>query len=302
MKRFRAYPIEFLSGSLILLAIAVVGIDAEEFRPNLGPDLPRITVTCGEVTLLLRQSSQWTPGRIDFRGTPMTTEQSAYGTVISIPDVGFIGTAHLENEPEDLKALAFFLDDQPVAAPDEALAGESFRLVRESRIRTFGLRSEIELKADRLYETTTLTADEATPLKVVYHFMHAWTPSVSAVLAGTDAEPDAEISQQLLDGDDVTRKFYVNRRVDWVAVYEPKSGHFAVSQLLEAPELGGHESKVWNIPGVYRKFYLACFQNETVPAGFAGTWRMVTGFGQSEPGSWEDAARELARELREIEE
>lgn len=284
---------------LLFLVASRIAANGEDFRPNLGPDLPRITVQCGDLTLLLRQSSQWTPGRIDFRGTPMTTEKSAYGTVFMFPEIGFIGTAHLENEPEDLKSLSYLLDGKAIEAPVGQLTGKTFRFVRESRIRNFQLTCETELKGNRLYETTSVSTEKAAPLKLVYHFMHAWTPTVSAYLAGRDDLPGEFSSGLLEDTKEVDRKFYINQRIDWMAVYEPDSKQFAVSRLLEAPAEGGHESKIWNVPGTYRKFYLACFQNETVPANFNGTWRMVTGFGNSEPGEWESAASQLAETLRE---
>lgn len=271
----------------------------EPFKPNLGPDLPTITVSCGEVTLLLRQATQWTPGRIDYRGSAMTTERSAYGTVFSFPDVGFIGTAHLENEPEKLQSLAFFLDDKSVATPTAELKGQTFRFERKSRIRSFDLTNVVELKGNRLHETTTVYTAEAVPLKLVYHFMHAWTPTVSSFLAGNDATPEKIISGSLRDDDDTARKFFINERVDWMAVYEPKSGQFAVSRLLAAPEQGEHVSMLWNVPGSYRKFYLKCFASSPVPAGFTGTWRMVTAFGSSSAEKWESAARKLAMELRD---
>jgi len=284
---------------LLIAALAGGAWAAEPFKPNLGPDLPRITVTCGEVALLMRQQSQWTPGRVDFRGAPMTTERSAYGTVFSFRDVGFIGTAHLENEPEKLESLAFFLDDQPLAAPAAELRGESFRCERRSRIRSFDLACVVELKGNRLHETTTVhTADEA-PLKLMYHFMHAWQPTVSAFAAGTDSAPEKVIAGPLHDGSETARKFFVNERVDWVAVFEPKSGQFAVSRLLAAPELGAQVSMIWNVPGSYRKYYLKCFDNGTVPAGFTGTWKMVTAFGSGSAETWEKSARALAAELRE---
>lgn len=269
----------------------------EPFKPNLGPDLPRITVSCGDVTLLMRQATQWTPGRIDFRGAAMTTESSAYGTVFSFPDVGFIGTAHLENEPEKLQSLAFFIDDKQVETPAAELKGGTFRFERKSRIRTFDLTNVIEIKGNQLHETTTVHTDEAVPLKLVYHFMHAWTPSVNAFLAGQDAAPDKAISGALRDDADVVRKFYINERVDWMAVYEPKSGQFGVSRLMQAPEQGGHIATIWNVPPTYRKFYLKCFEGKTVPAGFTGTWRMVTAFGSSKQDTWEADARALAAKL-----
>ncbi|MCF7789257.1 MAG: peptide chain release factor-like protein [Prosthecobacter sp.] len=285
------------------LGLALMGfVSAKEpFKPNLGPELPRITVTCGDVTLLLRQATQWTPGRIDFRGKAMTTESSAYGTVFSFPDVGFIGTAHLENEPEKLQSLDFYLDDQRMEAPAAEIKGGTFRLDRKSRIRTFDLTNVTEIKDHRLYETTTVHTAEAVPLKLVYHFMHAWRPTVSAFLTGSDAAPEKNISGPLRDDKEVERKFYINERVDWMAVYEPKSGQFAVSRLMQAPELGGHIATIWNVPGTYRKFYLKCFSSATVPAGFTGTWRMATAFGSATPETWEAQARALAAELRNCE-
>ena len=271
----------------------------EPFKPNLGPELPRITISCGDVTLLLRQATQWTPGRIDFLGAAMTTENSAYGTVFSFPDVGFIGTAHLENEPEKLQSLDFFLDDKRLAAPAAELKGGTFRLERKSRIRSFDLTNVTEIKDHRLYETTTVHTAEAVPLKVVYHFMHAWRPTVNAFLAGSDAAPGKIISGPLHDDTEVARKFYINERVDWLAVYEPQSGQFAVSRLLQAPEQGDSIATIWNIPGTYRKFYLKCFNSATVPAGFTGTWRMVTAFGSARPETWETTARMLAAQLRD---
>ena len=281
------------------LALALAGFASakEPFKPNLGPDLPRITISCGDVTLLMRQATQWTPGRIDFRGAAMTTESSAYGTVFSFPDVGFIGTAHLENEPEKLQSLAFFMDEKPVETPAAELKGGTFRFERKSRIRSFDLTNVIEIKDNQLHETTTVHTDEAVPLKLVYHFMHAWAPSVNAFLAGQDAAADKVIAGALRDDADVLRKFYINERVDWMAVYEPKSGQFAVSRLMQAPEQGGHIATIWNVPPTYRKFYLKCFEGKTVPAGFTGTWHMVTAFGSSKPETWEAEARTLAAKL-----
>jgi hypothetical protein len=281
----------------LVLATSGALVAKEPFKPNLGPDLPSITVRCGEVTLMLRQSSQWTPGRIDFRGKAMTTEKSAYGTVFSFPEIGFIGTNHFENEPEPLTSLAFFLDGQQLTEPAAELSGEQFRFVRESRIRDFGLKCEIEIKDGRIVETTTVSTAKAVPLKLVYHFMHAWTPTVDAYLAGSDEMPGEVIAGPFLDTGEETRKFHVRKEVDWVAVREPASGQFAVSRLLEVPENAQNVSMIWNVPRTYRKYYLKCFDNDTVPAGFTGTWKMVTGFGAAGAGEWEPEARALAAEL-----
>lgn len=283
---------------LFCLLVTPLLLAKEPFRPNLGPDTATIAVTCGDVTLLLRQASQWTPGRIDYRGSAMTTERSAYGTVFSFPGVGFIGTAHLENEPEKLQSLQFVLDGRPVETPPATLQGTHFRLERESVIRGFRLQSITEVRNNQLHETAVVRTTEAAPLQLVYHFMHAWKPTVSAFLAGKDDEPGLRIGGPLNDSQETARSFVINQKVDWMAVYEPGSSQFAVSRLLENPEQGGHVSMIWNVPGSYRKYYLKCFDKDTVPAGFTGKWRMVTGFGAGTPESWEAEARAMAHRLR----
>lgn len=277
------------------MSVPFLATAKEPFKPNLGPDLPTITVTCGEVSLLLRQVSQWTPGRFDFQGQPMTTPRSAYGTVFSFPNVGFIGTGHLENEPEQLKSLSFAMDGQTVA-PSAEMKGERFRFERKSRIRNFDLTCIIEVHDNRIYETTTVHTEQEQPLKLVYHFMHAWVPTVSAYLAGTAEKVTAP--EALIDAQEVTRKMYINEKVDWISVYDPKSQQYGVSRLLEAPEKGEHISKIWNVPGTYRKYYLTCFSDGTVPAGFTGTWKMVTSFGAAEEAQWPTAAAKLVGELK----
>jgi hypothetical protein len=52
-----------------------------------------------------------------------------------------------------------------------------------------------------------------------------------------------------------------------------------------------------NAPTVYRKYYVRSFVNQTVPAGFNGTYKMVTGFFEATPDSWQGVARELASDL-----
>jgi hypothetical protein len=276
------------------LCLMTHSIRAQDFKPNPGPEIPTITVTCEEVTVVFRRSSQWTPARFDFRGNPMSTERSAYGTVFLFPELGFIGTNHLENEPEELQSLSFIVDGKPIENPGPELTGKTFRFLRDSKIRDFRLQNEWEIRNDRIYETVSITAARDVPLKLVYPFMHAWSPTVSAYIAGSDTDPKLSESGELHDGESIARKFFINASVDWLAVYEPGSGQFAVSRLLTFPEETSHSSKIWNVPGTYRKQYLTVFSNQTVPKGFSGTWKMVTGFGQATSAEWKEKATTLA--------
>jgi len=262
------------------------------------PAVERIEVRCGEVGLLLRKGSQWTPGRIDYRNAALSTERSAYGSVFRLDGVGFIGTGHLEVEPEELLELALHADGALVPEPGERIdAAGSFRFHRVSRIRGLELTCTIAIEGDRLYETTAVACDEETPLELVYHFMHAWNPSVRSYLAGTDEDGVVD-SGSFADTEEATRKFHVQSPVDWIAVHDPEIGRFAVSRLLAYPEAAGQDSQIWNVPGVYRKYYLTSFRNATVPAGFSGVWEMVTAFGEAEAADWAEAATALASALR----
>jgi hypothetical protein len=71
-----------------------------------------------------------------------------------------------------------------------------------------------------------------------------------------------------------------------------------VSRLIERPELGGAALMLYNAPPSYLKFYLVCFSDQAVPAGFQGTYRMVTGFFDAGPDAWERQADALADALR----
>ncbi len=209
--------------------------------------------------VVFESKRQWTPARIDFRGRPMTTERSAYGTVFSFLWVGFIGTAHLENEPEELQSTNWLMDGRKVAAAETLKGAEDVRFQRKSKIRSFETRSEWLLRNGRLYEAVDVHAASETPLKLVYHFMHAWRPTVSGFLAGMDGQADI-LSGSLRDTKGVARRFYIEERVDWMAVYEPESGQFAVSRILEVPKEGGARSRIWNVPGTYRQYHLMCLE------------------------------------------
>lgn len=281
----------------ILSLFFAASATAADFKPNLGPDHETITVTCGDVRILLRQASQWTPGRFDYKGHAMTTERSAYGTVFSFPDVGFIGTGHLENEPEKLQSLLFFADGKEIKNPEATIKCGQFRLERDSRIRGFHLHNTIEIRDNRIYETARVQTDTDIPLKLVYHFMHAWAPTCSQYLAGVDGAPGEEVSGNLKDTEEVTRKFYVQKPVDWFAIYEPESEQYAVSRLLSFPEVAKPFSRLWNVPGTYRKYYLQSFSDASVPAGFDGTWKMVTTFGSSPLEDWKSEAKSVSQSL-----
>ena len=67
------------------------------------------------------------------------------------------------------------------------------------------------------------------------------------------------------------------------------------------PKLGGAGMQLWNVHGVYRKFYLYTFLDETLPAGFVGDYRMATEFCMTTVDEFRAEAIRVARGLGRLE-
>ena len=61
-----------------------------------------ITADVGDLQVRFESRSFWTLYRIDYKGTRLCMDRwgSHYGSVVSFPGVGFIGSGHTENEDE----------------------------------------------------------------------------------------------------------------------------------------------------------------------------------------------------------
>jgi len=258
-----------------------------------------LSVKAGDLSVNFEgPTRRWTIENIKFRDVLVAPGRGASGTVFNFPDIGFIGTAHHENETEPVDDLQFFLDGKKLEKIPAELNASSFRLERKSHVKTFALEGSVELRDNRLWETATfrLPAEaEPVPLKLVYHFMHPWHVDSTHYMAGRGGKIIA--AGELERSEAANRKFYVNQAADWIAIYNQNTKTFIVSYLQEKPDISTAIAAIWNVHGSYRKFYLRCFTDDTVPAGFAGTYRMVTGFGTAETPEWPAAATALANEL-----
>ncbi len=278
-----------------LLIFATVPVAADD-----NPAWPaHLSVKAGDLSVNFEgPTRRWTIENIKFRDVLVAPGRGASGTVFNFPDIGFIGTAHHENETEPIDDLQFFLDGKKLDEVPAELSGDSFRLERKSHIKTFSLEGAVEIRDNRLWETATfrLAADaDPVPLKLVYHFMHPWHVDSTHYLAGRDGEIIA--GGELERSEAADHKFYVNQAADWIAVYNRNSQTFIVSYLQQKPDVSTAIAAIWNVHGAYRKFYLRCFTDDIVPAGFDGTYRMVTGFGVADTDGWEKAAEALANDL-----
>lgn len=273
------------------------GVFADENRTTIGgfTGPTSLAVTCGDISMRIDGTKLWTPSGLDYRGTRLAIEESAYGSVFNIEGVGFIGSAHRENETEQITDVQFFLDGEPVDGLPTHLEGRSFRCERRSRIRDLELHSTVEIIDGQFRETARVRAHRDVRLAKVYHFMHAWISQATHYAYGRGDEIVAagEFSNAVEDD----RRFYAQQNVDWVAVYDAQSQKGAVSYLHERPEAGGSLMQLWNCIGVYRKFYLATHVDQTMPAGFDGTYRMTTAFFDTSADKFEKNAKRVAGDL-----
>lgn len=163
---------------------------------------------------------QWTLYRIDYKGTRLCLDRfgSHYGSVANFPGVGFIGSGHTENENEQVLDLKVFVDGKPVPKPESPVRCRSIRLLKKSRIRTLVLTTEIEVRDGRILEDVRLRADKPTPVTLIYHFMHPWTPTATEYLAELS---DGTRLEGVFNGD---RKQKIDKPTRWSAVYDGPSG------------------------------------------------------------------------------
>ena len=250
----------------------------------------QITADVGDLGVRFESRSFWTLYRIDYKGTRICLDRwgSHYGSVANFPGVGFIGSGHTENEDEQVLDLKLSVDGQPVKKPPSAVRCRQIRLQKRSRIRSFVLVTDVEVREDRIFEDVRLRADTPTRVSRIYHFMHPWTPTAT------------EYMGELLDGTRVGGVFNgdgahkINRATRWSAIYDAPSGKGAVTVVLDAPRDDDWRTRYWDVPKRYRKHYFTTFLNGTVPANKELHYRIVTVPFQASPERWKDEATRVA--------
>lgn len=266
-----------------------------------------LTVTVGEMAIRIDGPKLWTLSRIDYRKNVMAIEDSAYGSIFTIRDVGTLGSAHFldvpgkpgEVEKEDVMELKFFLDDQPVTeySPKMTLSGQSFRMNRRSKIRSIDVDTNIRLKDGVLIESARVRSEVAVDLRIAGAMMYAWTPTSSAYLFGDDEGIRSrgtflpENAKPTEGGDKAAR---------WMAVYDPVSGQGSVSYVIQQSPGADAWIQFTDAPGVYRKMRLLYFPEQIMPAGFDGTFETATAFFATQESEWETKATQLAGELKSL--
>ena len=303
MQNVRSITIAY---TLIALCMSNTGHADPRIKDSVDIQRPEsLTLVQGEVLIRIDGSKMWTLSGIDYQKNVIAVQDSAYGSILTIRDVGTLGSAHFldvpnkpgEVEKENVTHVQFFLDDQLVKdiAPTMNVTGDSFRMERRSVIRSVNLESSLSLRDGVLIESARMRTDAAVDLRIAGGMMYAWTPTASVYLFGDDNgirnrgtflnEP----AKPTEGGDKSAR---------WMAVYDPHRGAGAVCYVVKQPPTADAWLQFTDAPGVYRKLRLLGFPEKIMPAGFDGTFQTATGFFTATESDWEAAALQLSIKLK----
>ncbi len=293
------------AGLLILGSACIAGPST---RPHdMEAQFPKsLTVTVGDITTRIDGPKRWTLSGIKYQNDVMAVEDSAYGTVLTIKNVGHLGTAHFlevpgkpgEIEKENVTGLKFFVDEKPLTRfqPTMKVDGKSFRMERTSTIRGLNLESSVSIRDRLLIETAHFHVTEPIDLVKAHPLMHAWTPDATVYAFGDD-KGIAERGEFSTEG----RKEKVVKNARWMAVFNPTSGKGSVCYLLKHPPTAEESFLLIDVPRVYRKGALYTFVDTVLPVGFDGTFQTAVGFFSATESDWEAEAQKRITEIQKEE-
>lgn len=289
-----------------LFVSALAGFARAE-SPSSQANWPKeVVVTVGDIRTRIDGPKLWTMSGIDYQNTVMATEDSAFGSVITIRGVGHLGTAHFlavpgkpgEIEKEIVTSLQLFVDDKPVTdfKPEMSLNGTSFRLERTSKIRDLDLESTVSIRDGVLIETAHMRANKAIDLQISYPLMYAWTREATLYAFGDDNGLQKRgVFRKEGQSDEPPEK--TSR---WMAVFNPASGKGSVCYLLKHPSNADGWLQWTDAPAAYRKLRIMSFVEKVMPEGFDGTYQAALGFFSATESDWEKVALAKVEELKNI--
>ena len=264
----------------------------------------KVVVTVGDIRTRIDGPKMWTLSGIDYQNGVMATEDSAYGTVLTIRNVGHLGTAHFLDVPgkpgqverEDVFHLQLFVDDKPVneLSPTMNLNGDSFRMERRSKIRALELDSTISIRNGVLTETARFRVTGPIDLQNAYPWMYAWTPQATDYVFGDDKEIQKR-GAFLKEGKTASQ---VVKNATWMAVFNSANRKGSVCYFLKHPPNSEASFLLIDAPGVYRKIAAYTLVDQIVQKGFEGTYQSAIGFFTATQSDWVEQAQRRAAELR----
>lgn len=297
-----------LAACLALLSLGIFSLHAQEEKSATTKSSwpQQVTITIGDIRTRIDGPKLWTLSGIDYQEVMMATEDSAYGSVLTIRGAGHLGTAHFldvpgkpgEVEKENVTALRLFIDEKPVQEwqPKMSLRGNAFRMERESKIRTVDLKSTITIRDGVLIETAAMQSTGKLDLITSYPWMYAWTPHATHYLFGNNNgvqrkgtfEPNNEYVAEVV------------KDVTWFAAYNAKTGKGNVCLSMQHPPKVETHLLFVNAPPDYRKITAYSLMDTVLDENFSGTFQVAIGFFNATEKDWQDLAVKRVAEVQSI--
>ena len=268
----------------------------------------KVVVNVGDIRTRIDGPKLWTLSGIDYQNTMMGTEESAYGTVVTIRGVGNLGTAHFLDAPdkpgkvekENVTSLKFFVDGKPVEEfkPTMDLKGQSFRMERASNIRDLDLKSSVDIRDGVLIETAHLHANKAIDFQRIHPLMYAWSPGTTVYVYGDDngiQKRGAFVKEGATAVDTI-------KGSRWAAVFNPAIGKGSVCYVTKHPPSPEEWFLMIDAPGIYHKIALYTLVDKIAPEGFDGTYQTAIGFFSATEKDWEQQALLRMADLKKLRE
>ncbi len=266
----------------------------------------QVTITVGDIRTRIDGPKLWTLSGIDYQDVMMATEDSAYGSVFTIRNVGHLGTAHFldvpgkpgEVEKEDVTALRLFIDDKPIEQwqTQMVLSGHTFRMERESKIRSVNLRTSVSIHEGVLIETAHLQSTGKLDLITAYPWMYAWTPHATHYLFGNEKGVQRQ-GTFLPTGETVAE---VVKDVTWFAAFNAKTGKGNVCCSMQHPPQVETSLLLVNAPTAYRKIAAYTLVDNVLDEKFSGTYQAAIGFFSATEKDWKEQAIQRVAEVQAI--
>lgn len=280
----------------VLISVIAVSFNAFSAEKIQAPQ--SFFLSSGDLKIRFDSATFYNMKRIEYKSKLVGVDSpgTCYGTVFKFPDLGFIGSGHIDNgNMENLEHLELYQDGKAVNLEtlnnNSELKGKEFKLLRRSLINGIRISNVIIIANNIIDEKITFSAVQDIKLSLVYNFMHPFTTEMDQFSVMT---PAGKKEKGTFTGDG---KFPFQNEFEWVAFFSSSLEICAASVLIENTCPGKSIAMIWDKPPRYRKFYLRSCQEQTAEKDQSISMRMRTAFAETTQREWESTAEKICNDL-----
>jgi len=255
-------------------------------------------ILSGDLRIKFDSATFYNMKRIEYKEKLVGVDSpgTCYGTVFKFPELGFIGSGHIDNgRKEELESLEFYQDGKVVnweiLKNVSELKGNDFKLVKNSLINGIRLSNTIVIENNIIDEHVIFSSFQDIKLSLVYNFMHPFT---------TEMDQFATEDLKGVKGNGIFKgdgSFLFKKEMKWVAFYSSSLKVCAVSVLTENTCTNQSIAMLWDKPPRYRKFYLRSYMEQILTKDRPVTFHIRTMFADASVENWLVLAEKLSENL-----